>query len=114
MKKMPLSRKIQQKRASRKQNQKIKKSNANRIRSERKRITKALERVAYAKIDNPEQLDEVLEKLDPYQYGITWGIGGDKKLQAKMDKIVADEIERLERSVTDTDEVGNIKFGDSE
>tara|TARA_Y100000034_G_C6900615_1_gene416448 strand:+ start:3382 stop:3594 length:213 start_codon:yes stop_codon:yes gene_type:complete len=70
--------------------------------------------VAYAKIDNPEQLDEVLEKLDPYQYGITWGIGGDKKLQAKMDKIVADEIERLERSVTDTDEVGNIKFGDSE
>jgi hypothetical protein len=114
MKKMPLSRKIQQKRASRKQNQKIKKSNANRIRSERKQIIKALERVAYAKIDNPEQLDEVLEKLDPYQYGKTWGVGGDKKLQAKMDKIVADEIERLERSVTDTDEVGNIKFGDSE
>ncbi len=111
---MPLSRKIQQKRASRKQNQKIKKSRSNWIQSERKRITKALERVAYAKIDNPEQLDEVLEKLDPYQYGITWGIGGDKKLQAKMDKIVADEIERLERSVTDTDEVGNIKFGDSE
>jgi hypothetical protein len=31
-----------------------------------------------------------------------------------MDKIVADEIERLERSVTDTDEVGNIKFGETE
>lgn len=112
---MPLSRKIQNKRAKRKRNQRVKKSIANRIHFERKRITKALEKVAYAKIDYPEQLNEVLEKLDPYQYGKTWGIGGDKKLRAKMDKIVAEEIERLERPVLDdTDNVGNIKFGDSE
>ena len=112
---MPLSRKIQQKRANRKRNQKIKKSNANRIQSERRQITKALEKVAYAKIDYPEQLNEVLEKLDPYQYGKTWGIGGDKKLRAKMDKIVAEEITKLERPVVDdTDDVGNIKFGETE
>ena len=112
---MPLSRKIQNKRAKRKRNQRVKKSIANRIHFERKRITKALEKVAYAIIDYPEQLNEVLEKLDPYQYGKTWGIGGDKKLRAKMDKIVAEEIERLERPVLDdTDNVGNIKFGDSE
>ena len=112
---MSVSQKIQNKRAKRKQNQKIKKSIANRIQSERRQITKALEKVAYAKIDYPEQLNEVLEKLDPYQYGKTWGIGGDKKLRAKMDKIVAEEIERLERPVLDdTDNVGNIKFGETE
>ena len=112
---MPLSRKIQNKRAKRKQNQKIKKSNANRFQSEQKRITKALEKVAYAKIDYPEQLNEVLEKLDPYQYGKTWGIGGNKKLKAQMDRIVSEEIAKLERPVVDdTDDVGNIKFGDSE
>ena len=112
---MPLSRKIQNKRASRKRNQRVKKSIANRIQSERRQITKALEKVAYAKIDYPEQLNEVLDKLDPYQYRKTWGIGGDKKLRAKMDKIVAEEIERLERPVLDnTDDVGNIKFGETE
>ena len=112
---MSVSQKIQNKRAKRKQNQRVKKSIANRIQSERRQITKALEKVAYAKIDYPEQLNEVLEKLDPYQYGKTWGIGGDKKLRAKMDKIVAEEIAKLERPVVDdTDDVGNIKFGDSE
>ena len=112
---MPLSRKIQNKRANRKRNQKIKKSRANRIHFERKRITKALEKVAYAKIDYPEQLSEVLEKLDPYEYGKPWGIGGNKKLKAKMDKIVAEEIALLERPVVDnTDDVGNIKFGETE
>lgn len=112
---MPLSRKIQQKRASRKRNQKIKKSIANRIRSERRQITKALEKVAYARIDYPEQLSEVLEKLDPYEYGKTWGIGGNKDLKKKMDQIVAEEIFRLERpEVKDTDAVGNIKFGETE
>ena len=115
MKQMPLSQKIQNKRAKRKRNQRIKKSNANRLHSERKRITKALEKVAYAKIDYPEQLNEVLEKLNPYEYGKTWGIGGNKELRAKMDKIVAEEIERLERPVLDnTDSVGNIKFGETE
>jgi hypothetical protein len=112
---MSVSQKIQNKRAKRKQNQRVKKSIANRIQSERRQITKALEKVAYAKIDYPEQLNEVLEKLDPYQYGKTWGIGGDKKLRAKMDKIVAEEIEKLERPVLDdTDDVGNIKFGETE
>ena len=113
---MPLvSQKIQQKRANRKQNQRIKKSRSNRIQSEQKRIIKALEKVAYAKIDYPEQLNEVLEKLDPYKYGITWGIGGNKKLKEKMDQIVSEEIYRLERpEMEDTDEVGNIKFGETE
>ena len=112
---MPLSRKIQQKRANRKRNQRIKKSIANRIRSERRQITKALEKVAYAKIDYPEQLNEVIEKLNPYEYGKTWGIGGDKDLKKKMDQIVAEEIYRLERpEVKDTDDVGNIKFGETE
>ena len=110
-----VSRKIQQKRAVRKQNQKIKKSIANRIQSEQKQIIKALEKVAYAKIDYPEQLHEVLDKLDPYQYGKTWGVGGNKKLKKQMDRIVAEEIYRLERpEVEDTDEVGNIKFGETE
>ena len=111
---MPLSQKIQNKRANRKRNQKIKKSRANRIHFERKRITKALEKVAYAKIDYPEQLSEVLEKLDPYEYGKTWGIGGNKELKNKMDKIVAEESYRLERPEgKDTDAVGNIKFGET-
>ena len=112
---MPLSRKIQNKRANRKRNQRVKRSRANRIQTEQKRITKALENVAYAKIDYPEQLKPILNDLDPYQYGKTWGIGGNKKLKAKMDKIVAEEIALLERPVVDnTDDVGNIKFGDSE
>ena len=110
-----VSRKIQQKRANRKQNQKIKKSRSNRIQSEQKQIIKALEKVAYAKIYYPEQLNEVLEKLDPYKYGITWGIGGNKKLKEQMDRIVSEEIYRLERpEVEGTDEVGNIKFGETE
>ena len=112
---MSVSQKIQNKRAKRKQNQKIKKSIANRIQSERRQITKALEKVAYAKIDYPEQLNEVIEKLNPYEYGKTWGIGGDKDLKKKMDQIVAEEIYRLERpEVKDTDDVGNIKFGETE
>ena len=112
---MSVSQKIQNKRAKRKQNQKIKKSIANRIQSERRQITKALEKVAYAKIDYPEQLNEVIEKLNPYEYGKTWGIGGDKDLKKKMDQIVAEEIYRLERPVVDnTDDVGNIKFGETE
>ena len=111
---MSLSQKIQNKRASRKQNQKIKKSRSNWIQSEQKQIIKALEKVAYAKIDYPEQLSEVLEKLDPYEYGKTWGIGGNKDLKKKMDQIVAEEIYRLERpEVKDTDDVGNIKFGET-
>ena len=82
---------------------------------EQKRITKALESVAYASIDNKTELDKVLEQLNPYEYGKTWGIGGNKKLKTKMDRIVAEEIERLERPIVEnTDEVGNIKFGASE
>tara|TARA_B100000029_G_C16793046_1_gene673765 strand:+ start:220 stop:486 length:267 start_codon:yes stop_codon:yes gene_type:complete len=87
----------------------------NRAKIEQKRITKALENVAYASIDNKTELDKVLEQLNPYEYGKSWGIGGDKKLKAKMDKIVAEEIERLERPVVEnTDEVGNFNFGESE
>ena len=87
----------------------------NRAKIEQKRITKALENVAYASIDNKTELDKVLEQLNPYEYGKSWGIGGDKKLKAKMDKIVAEEIDRLERPVVEnTDEVGNFNFGESE
>ena len=112
---MPISQKIQNKRAKRKRNQRIKKARGNIQKVDQRRITKALENVAYAKIDYPEQLKPILNDLDPYQYGKTWGIGGNKKLKAKMDKIVAEEIALLERPVVDdTDDVGNIKFGETE
>ena len=112
---MAVSQKIQNKRAKRKRNQRIKKAKIQKAVVEQKRITKALENVAYASIDNKTELDKVLEQLNPYEYGKSWGIGGDKKLKAKMDKIVAEEIDRLERPVVEnTDEVGNFNFGESE
>ena len=73
-------------------------------------------------VNNQTDLNQFIEHLDPNEYGKTWGLNdANSKLKEKMDKIVADELNRQkdEQRVAkniDPDQVsetGNLEFGES-
>ena len=60
---------------------------------------------------NPEDraIKQYLQNLDPEEYGETWGVMGSPELQAELDKVVKEELNR--KSGKKSDEVGNFSFG---
>tara|TARA_Y100000310_G_scaffold241823_1_gene245957 strand:- start:163 stop:585 length:423 start_codon:yes stop_codon:yes gene_type:complete len=116
------SRKVQQKRAKRARISKSKRKLRNIGLSKLSQQVNALKNFRKVEVNNQTDLNQFIEHLDPNEYGKTWGISDDdSELKEKMDKIVADELNRQkdEQRVAkniDPDQVsetGNLEFGES-
>ena len=77
----------------------------------RRRKKAAIRKARTGKMINPEDraIKQYLQNLDPEEYGETWGVMGSPELQAELDKVVKEELNR--KSGNKTDEVGNFNFG---
>jgi len=77
----------------------------------RRRKKAAIRKARTGKMINPEDraIKQYLQNLDPEEYGETWGVMGSPELQAELDKVVKEELNR--KSGKKSDEVGNFSFG---
>jgi cobalamin-dependent methionine synthase I len=116
------SRKVQQKRAKRARVSRSKRKLRNIGLDQLSQQVSALKNFRKVEVNNQTDLNQFIEHLDPNEYGKTWGLNdANPELKEKMDKIVADELnrqkdeQRVARKI-DPDQVsdtGNLEFGES-
>ena len=75
-------------------------------------IMKALKQFKKVEINSNTDMEKFLDHLDPNEYGKTWGISDESpELKEKMDRIVADELQRqAEEGIMQTTDGGKLKI----
>ena len=78
-------------------------------------IMKALKQFKKVEINNATDMEKFVDHLDPNEYGKTWGISDENtELKEKMDKIVADELQRrAEEEIVQATDGGKLKIAPS-
>ena len=121
IKKIMVSRKVQQKRAKRSMVSKQKRKQRQIKKTQLAQQLSALKNFRQVEINNDADIDKFIDHLDPNEYGKTWGVEGNPDLKEKMDRIVAEELarqksEEREQRKIDPDQIsdtGNFEFGES-
>lgn len=106
---------VQQKRVKRNLVSRDKKRAKNRKMNQDFIIMKALKQFKKVEINNATDLEKFVDHLDPNEYGKTWGISDENtELKEKMDRIVADELQRrAEEEIVQTTDGGKLKIAPS-
>jgi hypothetical protein len=116
-----VSRKIQQKRAKRSQISKQKRKQRNVKHTRFLQQMSAMKNFRKVEITDETDLSKFVDQLDPNEYGKSWGISGNDELKEKMDRIVANELERQANEIREQKNInpdqisdtGNFEFGES-
>ena len=103
---------VQQKRVKRNLVSRDKKRAKNRKMNQDFIIMKALKQFKKVEINSTTDMEKFLDHLDPNEYGKTWGISDESpELKEKMDKIVADELQRrAEEGIIQATDGGKLKI----
>ena len=103
---------VQKKRARRNLVTKNKKRAKNIKKNQDFLIMNALKRFKKVNINSATDMEKFVDHLDPNEYGKTWGISEENsELKEKMDRIVADELQRrAEEEIVQTTDGGKLKI----
>ena len=103
---------VQKKRARRNLVTKNKKRAKNIKKNQDFLIMNALKRFKKVNINSATDMEKFVDHLDPNEYGKTWGISDENsELKKKMDRIVADELQRrAEEEIEQTTDGGKLKI----
>ena len=103
---------VQKKRARRNLVTKNKKRAKNIKKNQDFLIMNALKRFKRVNITSATDMEKFVDHLDPNEYGKTWGISDENsELKKKMDRIVADELQRrAEEEIEQTTDGGKLKI----
>jgi hypothetical protein len=103
---------VQQKRVKRNLVSRDKKRAKNRKMNQDFIIMKALKQFKRVEINSATDMEKFVDHLDPNEYGKTWGISDENsELKEKMDRIVADELQRrAEEEIVQTTDGGKLKI----
>ena len=103
---------VQKKRARRNLVTKNKKRAKNIKKNQDFLIMNALKRFKKVNINSATDMEKFVDHLDPNEYGKTWGISEENsELKEKMDRIVADELQRrAEEEIEQTTDGGKLKI----
>ena len=106
---------VQKKRARRNLVTKNKKRAKNIKKNQDFLIMNALKRFKRVNITSATDMEKFVDHLDPNEYGKTWGISDENsELKKKMDRIVADELQRrAEEEIEQTTDGGKLKIAPS-
>lgn len=106
---------VQKKRARRNLVTKNKKRAKNIKKNQDFLIMNALKRFKKVNINSATDMEKFVDHLDPNEYGKTWGISDENtELKEKMDRIVADELQRrAEEEIEQTTDGGKLKIAPS-